>query len=408
MKATGRRLVEAGFVTMLLCAPLTISGTQCGLALAAIGGAWEAVRRNAVPRTPLDGPIAALLGVSLLSSLLSADPGASVKKFAGSWSVLTLYLTAGWYGAPDRLARALRWLLPPAVVFGVYGVIQRLTGWGAGASLHTLDLAGRTVYFPRGGFSHYQTYANVFFILFCLACGLALGSDGRARRVRGAIAGFLGIVVFMTFTRGIWLSLAVALAILIWVCARRAAPAAALITTTALVVAALVPSSLRSRALSMSDTAENVERLLVWETTWNMLRDRPLLGVGVGNYRAAQDAYRRDAVPQAMTGTHAHNVWLQAAVERGALGALALLWLSIALLRTAVLAVRRLRPAGGLPHALATGALAALAGFFVDGFVQNNFGDSQVALLFWLVAGVVVVCHRAPGTTSAAVPAGAA
>jgi O-antigen ligase len=124
-----------------------------------------------------------------------------------------------------------------------------------------------------------------------------------------------------------------------------------------------------------------------------MVRDRPLLGVGIGNYRLYQGDYVRREVPLRMTRTHVHNIWLQAAVERGVLGMLALLWLAVSVVVETFRAVRRL-PAGGLPHALAAGSLAALSGFLIDGFVQNNFGDSQVALLFWLVAGIVVVSNR--------------
>jgi len=271
------RLIEVGLVILMLCTPVSISGSQVGLGLAVLGGIWESARRRTLIRTPLDGPILALLSVSLLSALLSEDPASSAKKLAGSWSILTLYLAAGWYGAPENLARILRWFLPTAVVFGAYGVIQHFTGWnafraGAGA-LHTLELAGRTVYFPRGGFSHYQTYANVFFMLFCLAGALALGSTGRPRIVRGAIAVLLGIVVFMTFTRGIWLSLVAALAIFTWIYARRAAPAIIGIGAAAVLLVLFVPSSLRSRVLSMSDTGVNVERLLAVRPRGALLND---------------------------------------------------------------------------------------------------------------------------------------
>ncbi len=407
MSSTPRRLVYAGTAVMLLSAPVSISGTQAGLALAAAGAIWETVLRRSLPRTPLDLPIFALLAVTLVSALFSYSPRAAMIRFAGSWIILTLYLVAGWLDSPNRLERSLRLSLVPAAIFGAYGILQHFTGWNlfgaGGGTLHSLDFAGRTVYFPRGGFSHYQTYANVFFILFCLCFGLAAGSTGRQRIIRGAATVFLGIVVVFTFTRGIWLALLAALAIFSWIFARRATAAIAGIGAAVILVSMLIPSSLRTRALSMADAGTNVERLLLWETTWNMLRDRPLLGVGIGNYRLAQGAYVREEVPLLMTGTHAHNIWLQAAVERGVLGMLALLWVSATLLREAVRAVRMLRPVGGMAHALAAAAVAALAGFFIDGFVQNNFGDSQVAMLFWLVAGIVVVCGRL-----AAEPQGAA
>jgi O-antigen ligase len=394
---------------MLVSAPVSISATQAGLGLATAGAAWDCVRRRRLPRTSLDGPVLALLGVTLLSALASEAPGPSLRRFAGSWVALALYLAAGWLGAPERLARFLRLALPTAALFAAYGILQHFTGWnllGAGA-LHSIELGGGTTYLPRGGFSHYQTYANVFFILFCLAVSLAAGAGGRARALLGATALLLGAAVVFSFTRGIWVSLLAALAIFAAVFARRALLVAAAAVGAAILVAVAVPSSFRSRALSMVDTSTNVERLLLWETTWNMLRDRPLLGVGVGNYRRVQERYVRAEVPLAMTRTHAHNIWLQAAVERGLLGVVALAWLGGAALTEAAVALRRIAPGRGLPRALAAGALAALCGFFLDGLVQNNFGDSQVALLFWLVAGVAVVAGRAAGSRAAGLPAGA-
>ena len=402
MKAS-RRLVEAGLALMLLSAPVSISGTQVGLALAVTGAVWETVLLRSPPRTPFDQPVLTLLAVTLLSALASDAPRAALSRFAGSWTILAMYLAVGWLGSPERLERFLRWFLAPAVIVGVYGILQHFTGWnflrGDGGTLHSLDLGSRTVYFPRGGFSHYQTYANVFFLLFCLAVGLAAGSSGRVRTVRGGAAALLGLAVVFSFTRGIWLALVAALAIFVVTFARRAAPAIVGIGAAAILAVLLTPSSLRTRALSMADTGTNVERLLLWETAWNMVRDRPLLGVGIGNYRLYQGDYVRREVPLRMTRTHVHNIWLQAAVERGVLGMLALLWLSVAIITEGFRAVRRL-PAGGLAHALAAGSLAALSGFLIDGFVQNNFGDSQVALLFWLVAGIVVVCGR----SAAAIP----
>lgn len=395
---------------MLVSVPVSISATQTGLAIAATGAIWDSVRSRSLPRTSLDAPVLALLAVTLVSALVSEAPGTALRRFAGSWVTLSLYLAAGWLGAPERLERFLRLCLPTAALLAAYGILQHFTGWnlfGSGA-LHALDLGGRTIFLPRGGFSHYQTYANVFFILFCLSFALAAGSAGRARALRGAVSVLLGAAVIFSFTRGIWISLLAAFTIFSWVFARRALAAIAVLGAAAMLAAVLVPSSLRNRAQTMADTSANVERLLLWETGWNMLRDRPLLGVGVGNYANSQERYLREEVPLAMTRTHTHNIWLQVAVERGVLGMLVLVWLAACVLRESIGALRRLAPGGGPAHALAAGALAALVGFFLDGFVQNNFGDSQVALLFWLVAGIAVVCGRAAAARAARAPAGAA
>lgn len=401
-----RRLVEAGIAVMLLCAPVSITGTQVGLGVAVIGGllGW----RGAAPwlRTSLDLPILTFLGVTLVSALASVDPAVSLRRVTGSWTILALYAVVGWLGDTERTERFLLLLLPPAVVFGAYAIVQNFTGvnlFGSGGAMHSLVLGERRVFLPRGSFSHYQTFANVFFIIFCLSCGLAAAATGRVRALRAAVAAFLGVVVVFTFTRGIWISFLAALAILSWILARRAAFIVAGSVVLALAALLLVPSSLRTRTRSMADLGTNVERLLLWETAWNMVRDRPILGAGVGNFRATQDSYVRDEVPLVMTRTHAHNIWLQTAVERGVLGVLALLWLVAALFAAALRPVRRLSP-GCKGRALAAGGLAAVAGFVIDGMVQNNLGDSQAALLFWVVAGVVVVCGREATATAGTAP----
>jgi hypothetical protein len=44
--------------------------------------------------------------------------------------------------------------------------------------------------------------------------------------------------------------------------------------------------------------------------------------------------------------------------------------------------------------ALVLGSLAGMLGFFLDGLFQNNFGDTEVVMLFWLMAGLVLAQGR--------------
>jgi len=394
---------------MLLAVPVSISATQVGLGLAVAGVLAVAARERRLPRTPLDAPVLVLAAVTVGSAALSGDPATALRKCASLWLVLAMYAVVARFREPGELAGALRFAVPGAVALGVFGVVQHFTGWRLPGSppepLHSLALAGRTVWFPRGGFGHYQTYANVFYLLFCLFAGLAAaGGGGRARIAAGVAAAASAAAVLFSFTRGVWLSLLAGCAVLLWTFARRALLPLAAASAALLVLAAVAPSTLRSRVASMTDAGTNVERLLLWETTWEMLRDHPVLGIGVGRYREVQARYVRDEVPMIMTPTHAHNIWLQAAVERGIPGLAAFCWLLAATVRVGVAGVRRRRAGGGVAAGLAAGALAGVAGFIVDGVVQNNFGDAQATLLFWVVAGAAVVClaGAGPGPAEAA------
>jgi hypothetical protein len=45
-------------------------------------------------------------------------------------------------------------------------------------------------------------------------------------------------------------------------------------------------------------------------------------------------------------------------------------------------------------HGLLLGATGALAGFFISSLVNYNFGDAEVALVFWWLMGTVVALSQ--------------
>jgi len=47
-----------------------------------------------------------------------------------------------------------------------------------------------------------------------------------------------------------------------------------------------------------------------------------------------------------------------------------------------------------LLSAIALGCLAAFAGFQVNGLFEWNFGDHEIAVLFWFLTGLVLVTER--------------
>ncbi|MCJ7668201.1 MAG: O-antigen ligase family protein [Anaerolineae bacterium] len=69
-----------------------------------------------------------------------------------------------------------------------------------------------------------------------------------------------------------------------------------------------------------------VERLAHWQAAWRMVSDKPLLGVGIGNYVPVYPAYALPGWADPMG--HAHNYYLNIAAEAGlvGLGAYLFLW----------------------------------------------------------------------------------
>ena len=88
---------------------------------------------------------------------------------------------------------------------------------------------------------------------------------------------------------------------------------------------------------------------------------------------------------------HLHSTPLQIAFERGLPALLFWLWLLALCWWVAARAEKMFRDYGDANrHGLLLGATGAIAGFFFSSLVNYNFGDAEVALVFWWLLGTVV------------------
>jgi uncharacterized membrane protein YuzA (DUF378 family) len=62
--------------------------------------------------------------------------------------------------------------------------------------------------------------------------------------------------------------------------------------------------------------------------------------------------------------------------------------------------VRRRSLEDWIERGVALGALGGLLGFFASGLVHYNLGDSEVAMIFYLIMGLALVVDREAGTGS--------
>lgn len=92
-------------------------------------------------------------------------------------------------------------------------------------------------------------------------------------------------------------------------------------------------SLLAGRIRSIIDFGEtsNAQRIEIWKKSIDSIKERPLLGVGIGNYPVVLD----QKIFLAKAGSSAHNIYLHIAAEIGILGLLISLWLLWRLFATA-------------------------------------------------------------------------
>jgi O-antigen ligase len=172
----------------------------------------------------------------------------------------------------------------------------------------------------------------------------------------------------------------------------------------------LIPDSVRERLDSTTQegtqTGEaatldrsSVLRLVIWKGAARMIAERPLQGVGLGQFPQLIGRYTE--LPLAKTDPHdAHNAFVLVAAEMGIPALLLLLLFLGALAATAVDTYFRRRLAPDRPLALA--CVGLVVSVCVSCMLGSRFSDESMIGYAWVLAGLTVVVARLPAPSGAA------
>jgi putative inorganic carbon (HCO3(-)) transporter len=361
-------------------------------------------RLPVVVGSPLLLALGLVVASSLLSTLVSADPGASVR-LDGDY-LLGLGLAAATSTAV-RGTRAARLLVGFVCLLGA-GVCTEglLTAEPLkvyyGASLVENRATGVFVQPNELG-----AFAALIVIL-SIALLLSVGRRHPLRLLAGASLVASVSTLMITLSRGAWLGVVLGLVVLLVLAptVRRPMLATAGVLVGATASALLVPgaqsllSILADRAASFVDGERNPydDRPQIWSEALRQLSAHPVLGVGPGGYPVL--ATRTPSTVVSVAPDHAHNLILTVAAEQGIVGVLALAAAVGVAVAAIVRTVRRLDartappgPAPGAPadgeRVLLAGVAAALAVVLGQGLLDYPLRNAVLATMVWLLLGLL-------------------
>jgi hypothetical protein len=256
---------------------------------------------------------------------------------------------------------------------------------------------GPTHRFRASGWTrHYETYSETLQILAQLVLGLLVANYKNHRlnfRAKLAAAAFalLALGIALTAMR----TALVALAIGVFVIGIRALGNLSLrfrvlsvaVVCLLLAFGALVVYRTRAQhALSLQDPSSSL-RVQVARVGASRIIQHPLFGHGMDSVHVHWKEW-------GFPGTdmlHLHSTPLQLAFDRGLPALFFWLWIMWIFWRTASKGEKSLRDSSDTNrYGLLLGATGAVAGFFASSLVNYNFGDGEVALVFWWLMGIVV------------------
>lgn len=164
-----------------------------------------------------------------------------------------------------------------------------------------------------------------------------------------------------------------------------------------LVLAVAVVEPLRDRVASIvqvrADSSNNY-RMNVWMSALEMVRDRPIIGIGPGNdvFNKIYPLYQRPRY----SALSAYSVPLEIAVESGLIGLSAFAWLLLSILTQGWLQLQKLRDSGNLQGYWLIAAIATIVGMMAHGLFDTVWYRPQVNTLWWLMVAIVASYYNGP------------
>ncbi|HWN08388.1 MAG TPA: O-antigen ligase family protein [Pyrinomonadaceae bacterium] len=251
-----------------------------------------------------------------------------------------------------------------------------------------------------GLYGQFVTYAEVLQLVLALALGLFVTLPVK-RSLRGillllALAGF-AFALLLTVTRASWLGcVASSLLIFVLTVPRRTIFIAGLMAIPLILTAVFVLQQKRNVGFLDSKDDSTTWRTVVWREGSKLLISKPrhlLVGIGMDSIKRRWRQWGMFDGGRIPWG-HMHSNVLQIALERG-LPAL-MLWLAFLGIyaRTLWRSVRSRTKRHWVEQGILVGALGGLVGFFSSGLVHYNWGDSEVVMVFYALAGIALVVAR--------------
>ncbi|HBL12241.1 MAG TPA: putative bicarbonate transporter, IctB family [Cyanobacteria bacterium UBA11162] len=142
------------------------------------------------------------------------------------------------------------------------------------------------------------------------------------------------------------------------------------------------------------EDSSNNFRMNVWSAVIEMIRDRPILGIGPGN-NAFNKIYPLYQSPK-YTALSAYSIFLEVAVETGLIGFSCFLWLLIVTFNRGMQQLTRLRDLVNPQGFWLIAAIATMAGMLSHGLVDTVWYRPEVSTLWWLMVAIIASYYVAP------------
>jgi O-antigen ligase len=407
-----RSIGSLGIFGFAIFAPISIAFSQICIGITLLGWLIKMIQDKSFiwKRTPLDIPILIYVSFQIIAVLTSQDMKLAWSGWINTdWFILFYYAVVNLIDEESDYKRIFTIMALSGTVSAVYGIIQHFVGVDFIRGDRNVWPYG-SYFRATGFFSLPLTYGGVQLgLFFLLAPFYFLKEKLLNKKLLSTILILLFLSIIASYARSAWMGFGGALILLLFFLKKKY-----IFTIIGTAVAGFIaiyfihPDLLFKYGLfSMFDISENAPynnlvRIKLWHSTWNMIKDNWLNGIGYSHYAEILETYK---VPFDYRGlTDPHNDYLKVAALSGIFGGIAFIVLWVRDLRIKYISFRKPRfledltlwKAGGI------GSFFAVFALLVAAFTQEYYHDAETAELWWFIValGMIGVLNKAKAKLS--------
>ena len=386
-----QNLVNFSLLVFVFFSPFSIAGTQIGLSIALLGWVWKVIAKRSFgwEHSFFELPVLVYLGAFVISIVFSQNRFKSLVSFGDEWLLVIPFLLINNLKDEGFIKKLVNLIFLISGIVALYAIWQHYTG---------MDLL-RHLQIDPSFISPYKKYRSIGFFDIPLTYGFyamligiisfCLGSFEKKPPLKTfyfTVAVLTVTANFFTYTRSTLYAQIFAFIVYFVFFKSRNKTREILAVAGYLVIIYLIDPQILGRSL-IAVKAGSLEqadiRSVIWSTSFNIFKDHPLFGIGFGNFPEFYQRYLK--VPSEIFG-HAHNDFLNVAVNAGILGFLAFIFMWVVFLKNLLRRYKEKKE--GYPKALILGGVLSVVAFLFASQFQCYYTAAICNMTLFFVLGL--------------------
>lgn len=379
------KIIYISIISFTIFSVISISLTQISVAIGMLFWLMKLYRTKSLRQMqlPIVMPIALFLLACIISIFASVNVYSSVIYSRKLLEITIFFFIINNVSQNDSL-KLLKILICSMTIMSLYAICHAVVN---GVSLEMRASGTMSIYMTFSGLLMLTNIMTISYLLF------NVNKTNISKEWWIIIALLINMVsLFFTLSRNAWIGLLGGICFSFYFRKR------VLLLLTPVLIAILLfisPDVIKHRMISIFDIHDptNLERLSMWQSGINIIKDHLLVGCGLDCVKEIYPSYKT-AESSINNPGHLHNNILQITAQTGLVGLVA--WISIWVIYFSKIStlLKVVDKEDLLTRAIIVGSLSVFVSFLCAGIFEYNFGDSEILMLLLFLLAIPFTINK--------------